>query len=372
MARPTIESLSQLIGGIYEAAYDHRRWQDTIADIQHLFGGSRACIARLESSDYGAISSIEDDGFSSMESLYAHMRDPWLPTVSAIPTAIVVSRAGLADIGAFERRELYQDWYRPRDMYDSLVSKLQVAPGASFYISIEGSRRRGLFEQAEAELLQSVVPHLVRAGELAATLQNHRLFAPALADPALGIALVDADRRIGAFNAAADALFSGPDVPLSARGGQLAADDPAADHQLRLLAENACTLVDDVYPGTGGSMAVGSIERGNRVVMSVAPYADAGSYGLDDRRQALVMMRPVGISVPRGFERHVQLAFGLTPAETVLARSLLSGLSLKQASEAAGITFKSGRTYLERIFAKTGTRQQSQLVALLASSRPLP
>ncbi|RUZ98262.1 LuxR family transcriptional regulator, partial [Mesorhizobium sp. M7A.F.Ca.CA.002.05.1.1] len=44
---------------------------------------------------------------------------------------------------------------------------------------------------------------------------------------------------------------------------------------------------------------------------------------------------------------------------------------LKEVAAASNITVKTGRTYLERIFAKTETRQQSELVALLKSTEPL-
>ena len=60
--------------------------------------------------------------------------------------------------------------------------------------------------------------------------------------------------------------------------------------------------------------------------------------------------------------------FDLTPAEARLADALAQGQPLKDAASGANITFKSGRTYLDRIFAKTGTHQQSELVALLKSA----
>ena len=62
--------------------------------------------------------------------------------------------------------------------------------------------------------------------------------------------------------------------------------------------------------------------------------------------------------------------FDLTPAEARLATALSQGHVLKAAAIGSNITEKTARTYLERIFAKTGTRQQSQLVALLKSAGP--
>jgi DNA-binding CsgD family transcriptional regulator len=62
--------------------------------------------------------------------------------------------------------------------------------------------------------------------------------------------------------------------------------------------------------------------------------------------------------------------FDLTPAEVKLATALAKGMSLKAAAAEAGLQFSTVRTYLNRIFRKTGTIQQSQLVALLKSAHP--
>lgn len=63
--------------------------------------------------------------------------------------------------------------------------------------------------------------------------------------------------------------------------------------------------------------------------------------------------------------------FDLTPAEMRLASSLARGLSLMDAAQAGGVKFSTARSYLERIFRKTGTNQQGQLIALLRSAQPL-
>ncbi len=60
--------------------------------------------------------------------------------------------------------------------------------------------------------------------------------------------------------------------------------------------------------------------------------------------------------------------FDLTPAEARIAVSLASGNALKSAAEAGDIKFSTARSHLEQIFRKTGTNQQSQLVALLKSA----
>jgi DNA-binding CsgD family transcriptional regulator/PAS domain-containing protein len=58
--------------------------------------------------------------------------------------------------------------------------------------------------------------------------------------------------------------------------------------------------------------------------------------------------------------------FGLTPAEARLAARLARGESLDGAARALGIARETARVHLRQTFAKTGTRRQAQLVALIA------
>ncbi|GLS37728.1 hypothetical protein GCM10010869_33220 [Mesorhizobium tianshanense] len=62
-------------------------------------------------------------------------------------------------------------------------------------------------------------------------------------------------------------------------------------------------------------------------------------------------------------------AIGEAPAEARLATELASGRSVQEAAIEIGVAVKSARTYLERIFRKTGNGRQSQLEALLRSAR---
>lgn len=57
--------------------------------------------------------------------------------------------------------------------------------------------------------------------------------------------------------------------------------------------------------------------------------------------------------------------YGLTPAEAGLAESLVRGVGLAAACRERAISLNTGKGYLKRIFEKTGTRRQSELVALV-------
>ena len=54
--------------------------------------------------------------------------------------------------------------------------------------------------------------------------------------------------------------------------------------------------------------------------------------------------------------------FGLLPSEARLANALANGASLAEAAEQMGLTIETVRNYSKKIFAKTGTRGQADLV----------
>lgn len=68
--------------------------------------------------------------------------------------------------------------------------------------------------------------------------------------------------------------------------------------------------------------------------------------------------------------RHDQLRqlFGLTQSEARLAWSVAQGLSIAEAAQANGLTIETARNYSKKIYAKTGTRGQVDLVRHILTS----
>ena len=60
--------------------------------------------------------------------------------------------------------------------------------------------------------------------------------------------------------------------------------------------------------------------------------------------------------------------FGLTASEAKIACDLVAGKSLESAAKNANVTLSTARTYLKRIFSKTGTSKQTQLTSLIIRS----
>jgi DNA-binding CsgD family transcriptional regulator len=215
---------------------------------------------------------------------------------------------------------------------------------------------------------------MLRAGQIGRQLENTSALASAFSHLPFGVFLVNGHQHIAQMNEAAEAMLARPDSPLTLNGGVIVASNLRDAQQLQRLVADACSLHGAATPGTGGTLLVPSgRERFDltRLVLSVAPFVDARAYGLASERCAVIMVTEVARRIPDGFETHIRYLFDLTAAEAKLATALASGRSLKEAAANSNITVKTCRTYLERIFSKTRTHQQSELVALLKSTEPL-
>lgn len=75
---------------------------------------------------------------------------------------------------------------------------------------------------------------------------------------------------------------------------------------------------------------------------------------------------------PRPNELTLQRVWGLTPAEATLAAELAQGTAVPDLAKKLGVSRTTVRTHLAAIFAKTHTRRQAALVALLSRLAIIP
>ncbi|MBL8291281.1 MAG: helix-turn-helix transcriptional regulator [Bryobacterales bacterium] len=61
--------------------------------------------------------------------------------------------------------------------------------------------------------------------------------------------------------------------------------------------------------------------------------------------------------------------YGLTRREAAVAAKLADGVAVEELAKQLGIRYETARTHLRRIYEKTGTSRQSELVSLVARMR---
>lgn len=367
MGSLSAEQISDVVGSIYRAAYRPEEWQSVVEGMSDIFDCSRACIVRASGASVMAICSTEDEEFVSAECLAAHLRDPFIAASLAPAVGRIHRRREIIDETAFRQRELWNDWMVQRDMAESLACNLHVDDRQSWAIHLHHSERQGAFGRQEESAFAICLDHMMRAGAIGRQIHGAHRFAGLFAELPLGIAVTDANGRVEFINRQAEGLLSGR-TGVTLRAGHIGCDDSAGSARLGALVAGVCG--NDLI-AAGGTMIVRGGEDGIDLVVTVTPFDGPELFGLPSRRSAILVLRDIYLAPAPGLESHLQDLFGLTGAEARLSVSLTSGMTLQEAAAKQVITFKTARTYLERIFSKTATRQQSQLVSLVKASRPL-
>jgi DNA-binding CsgD family transcriptional regulator len=252
---------------------------------------------------------------------------------------------------------------QPREWLDAAGAMLEE-PAGDLVSGAPVRHRAGAADDMQRRLA-IILPHVRRALQVGEGIARSRAEAAALADTVdglgAGLFIVDGTTRILHANAAARRLLAAEDV-LSSRGGRLVACDPEANRSLRL----ALTAADSAMEATHSVLSLIASD-GTRRVGHVRPLKPAErSYG-DDPQEALaaVLVYKTGMECPRPPDI-IARSYNLTPTEL---RVLLAIVEIGGAPEVAaklGIAPSTVRTHVGRLFEKTGTKRQAELVRLVA------
>jgi DNA-binding CsgD family transcriptional regulator len=106
---------------------------------------------------------------------------------------------------------------------------------------------------------------------------------------------------------------------------------------------------------------------GRPLTLMVSPLMPSPATPLSQEPGVVVFLTDPDAAEPSHPERMAAL-FGLTPAESRMADELVQGRTVADAAERLGITQLTARVHLKRIFSKTCTCKQSELLRLLLRS----
>lgn len=270
----------------------------------------------------------------------------------------------LTSPGELHRTRFHADFLRAADLEHGMGLFLGNDTDQSLIVlTINRSGRHGFYTDEERDLAKALLPHLRNAFSLHGQLRGLQSMQHA-------------------YRSTLDRLEQ-PVILVSAQGTVLFANERA----LRLEAEGSCLQRRQGRPGAVHPADEPLLQAALSRVMSGASGGDSLPMSLRSRNgvvSALLTICPTPPSVfgvwshanvaaaifvrplhPRLLPEDARVAFRLTAAEFRLAGMLLQGFTLEEAAERSGITKNTARTQLRGLFDKTGTRRQSQLVALL-------
>ncbi|WP_035056460.1 helix-turn-helix transcriptional regulator [Andreprevotia chitinilytica] len=266
--------------------------------------------------------------------------------------------------------ELYNDFLKPwgaRRVINSCLLKNDA--GICEALAIARPWDGGDFTAHDIQLLDSLSSHLVRAAQLRARLREleaQQIAAQtSLAHLPYGALWLDAMQGIAWLSPAANAYLAQSDG-LKVRNHRLHCSDANVAHKLAAALQRATA-------GQGRQGSWLSIPRTRQTtpwLVSVIPASLPTEFGPRQRGPYALVIVQDGAGPGLPHPKQLELFFGLTPAEARLAQGLLQNETLESYAERHHVSRNTVKTHLTRLFAKTGTRRQAELLRTL--SLPLP
>ena len=363
----TVEGLSEIIGLIYRAGLDAALWPTALRRVAAAVRGESAVLQQVDLSTLlprGSLSVGRDGEFERSLPVWSP-RNCFIPRSRHLPSGSVSADYMLLPRREFLRTEFYQGWFRPQEIAWTIACNIEVnADDMTHLVLGRHGRHAGAFGKDDMRLLRLLNPHLREAMRLHGRLTQQNAVLRERTDIldrcAVGVVVADAACRIVLLNAAGERVLAAADG-LQMRGRALSATDAAVDRQLRSLVARAASNRD--VPA-GGAV---TIERGKAVrplAVSVAPLRGAEDWLLPATGHALLILAEPDTALAVSFAPLRQL-FGLTPGEARVALSLASGKEPGEVAAELDLSVATVRTHLQRVFEKTRTNRQPELVALL-------
>ncbi len=355
-----IQQTTDLIGRIYDAILTPGIWPSVLEDMTRQMGGVAASI-HLHDPISSKNHMVAEFGTSpEWTALLLGRYAALSPIGAAVLLADIdqpVSAFDFIDEREFRESIYYKEWMAPQGYYDmmgALISKRPTEVGA---ISTVRTLDRGKFGPEAREFLGLIAPHVRRAVHLAGLLDHREVMVSNLET------LIDA-LTTAAFVVDGAALVLKANVAGKALWGQSRGIVDWADGRLLFGDARANQLFRNALAArrTEPAMVPLKLADGEHRMAAVLPVDRAGDV-------FAVFVHALQPDIP-SFGPHLMTAFQLTPREIAVLMPLLQGKDIAEAATGLGITVATARTHLQRLFEKTKTNRQADLVRTVMQALP--
>ena len=369
MDRLGSEALSSIIGDIYDCALAPDAWSAVLVRITEAVDAAyttialagprdgRARFAARSPWDEARMDALQDYGFEEIPGLAEAIGGD----IDA--PAATLSLMSEAELG---RTPFFRDWAGPQGLREACMTKFVHTSDRIGLVSHTTFAGRGVITPAELRFVALLAPHLRRAAMIGDLLDQQRVttatYRSSLDNLGTAVILASAAGAVLYANARAEMMLSSGSA-ITLRNGVLHARNPLT----------SSALLDAIATASEADMALGA--RGIGLPISAAGQPPAVAYVLPlSDGTARASLRPacaavfISTTTSTSLPPDAVLAslFGLTPAESRVLLRIGSGLTLARSAQLLDVSENTLKTHLARIYAKTGTRRQADLVRLVA------
>jgi DNA-binding CsgD family transcriptional regulator len=362
----------ELTGLIYDSVDDASRWPAFVTAFVRTIDAKRCALLIHDPEGDGAAAVLwhgwSDEDVRLYFDRYFAM-DPLRIGSTTAPEGTVAADYDLCPREEFESTELFREFYAPSDCIHSMGGMILATPTGQSIITFHRGTEAGPFGEKEKAILRVLMPHLKRAallhGELGFLRRQLATFTGHLERYPYAFLLTDAERRVLYSNAAAREIVAARDG-LAIENGRLVAISPQQEAAIgKVMAELAARC--------GPSLRRLEIPRSSRrksYRVILMPIDDSRTIPLGIAAPAFSVLVIDADSLSRLDPQVLRELFSFTPAEARVTVRLVLGQSTEEIAAESHVSIETIRTHMKRIFSKTSTGRQSELVSLILRSMP--
>ncbi len=379
---PLSEQLSALVNTIYSAAVHPERWSQVLGRLCEALDAAAALLVIEDlSAEVPAFWSASQGHESRFAEMYfpRHRMNPLLLAAKDLPCPSVARSERLVSSDELHASAFYQTCLAPSGWVHSLGANLYRSGPHFAYATFLRTEQAGPYDDDCLVEFGRLSPHLSRAIQIQHDIvkrwQPQGIHSQALQRMAQPVLLVSGEGDIVFKNAAAQRVLDAKDG-LRERHGKLMVNERSLSRSL-LRAESArasALLAESAdHAPRDETITLSVVRRGTSapLVMTVARLLLVPVGWPAEQRCFLVVLSDPDENKLLA-RRTLQKTFGLTTAELRVADFLVRGLTPEEIANSCDVTIATVRTHLARLYDKTDSRRQAELVAqLLAFSEPL-
>ena len=349
----------------YEAATEPEVWPAFLKGYAEATG---ADMAFLQSHDLGRRVSTMLAAFG----VHSHFRQSYNEHYSKLniwrDRGSALYRAGRVNLG---EEMCPRSVLETSEFYNELLRRMGVSYSMAGVIARDGNLaptlvamrgRRGAFGEPERQSAKFLLPHVQRAWAVRERMDRLAAGESVLDTLPVGVMFISAAGTAIYWNRAADAILGANDGLLLSNGRLSAQDRTAAAHIGKAIAG---ALSPERASGPMSVLVPRASLRQDYQVLA-APMLG----GLQQFRGSPPGVAVIFITDPERYPAArtdlLIRIYRLTRTEAALAAKLSEGQSPAQAAQSLSMSYETARTHLRRIFSKTATSRQSELVLRMA------
>jgi DNA-binding CsgD family transcriptional regulator len=363
--------ISSLIGEIYDAILDRARGTEALGKAAQFVGAQAAALLWrnpvCRTANIIHAFGIAPRYVDLYRQHYAKL-DPTTAPMFLRDVGEVAAATDLLPHSDLHKTCFYKEWQQPQGFVDTLQASLDKSATDFVDLCFMRDGESGMFDNAARDRLRLIIPHLRRAvlvGKLVdRTTAQAATFGDALDGICAGLFLVDAGGQIVHANASGQAMLA-QGVLVRGSSGKLTTHDTSAAQGLNEIFSSAATDRAGSGPQVGAVPLTG---RGGEHYVAHVLSLSAGARrlaGADDRAVAALFVQKASRDLPSP-QNAIAKLYRLTPTELRVLAGIVQVGGVPEVALARGISVSTVKTHLRRLFAKTGTDRQADLVKLVA------